>query len=81
MRGEDLRQGSMFSYISLEERIPADHPLRQAGKVPASSRQERYQNSSWRSASRSSSDLHGGRALNAQDLFLRGCEEIVPTGV
>jgi transposase len=29
MRGEDLRQGAMFSYISLEERIPADHPLRQ----------------------------------------------------
>lgn len=29
MRGEDRRQGSMFSYISLEQRIPADHPLRQ----------------------------------------------------
>lgn len=23
MRGEDLRQGAMFSYISLEERIPS----------------------------------------------------------
>jgi transposase len=29
MRGEDRRQGSMFSYISLEQRVPANHPLRQ----------------------------------------------------
>ena len=28
MRGSDREQGSMFSYVSLEERIPADHPLR-----------------------------------------------------
>ena len=28
MRGEDLNQGAMFSYISLETRIPKDHPLR-----------------------------------------------------
>ena len=28
MRGQDTQQASMFSYISLEERIPADHPLR-----------------------------------------------------
>ncbi len=28
MRGQDAQQASMFSYISLEERIPADHPLR-----------------------------------------------------
>lgn len=28
MRGEDLRQDELFSYGSLEERIPADHPLR-----------------------------------------------------
>ena len=28
MRGQDARQAAMFSYISLEERIPADHPLR-----------------------------------------------------
>ncbi len=28
MRGDDRKQGSMFSYKSLEERIPADHPLR-----------------------------------------------------
>lgn len=29
MRGEDRRQGSMFSYVSLEQRVPANHPLRQ----------------------------------------------------
>jgi transposase len=29
MRGEDRRQGEMFSYISLEQRVPANHPLRQ----------------------------------------------------
>ena len=29
MRGEDRRQGEMFSYISLEQRVPPSHPLRQ----------------------------------------------------
>src|SRR5215471_4594173 len=28
MRGADDEPGSMFSYISLEERVPSDHPLR-----------------------------------------------------
>jgi transposase len=28
MRGADGRQGAMFSYISPEQRVPADHPLR-----------------------------------------------------
>jgi len=28
MRGEDTRQSELFSYGSLEERIPAKHPLR-----------------------------------------------------
>ncbi len=28
MRGQDTQQAVMFSYVSLEERIPADHPLR-----------------------------------------------------
>ena len=28
MRGDDTHQGSMFSYRSLEDRIPSDHPLR-----------------------------------------------------
>src|SRR5215831_8554055 len=28
MRGADDRSGAMFSYVSLEERVPADHPLR-----------------------------------------------------
>ena len=28
MRGQDTKQGAMFSYITLERRIPADHPLR-----------------------------------------------------
>jgi transposase len=28
MRGADQQSGSMFSYVSLEERVPADHPLR-----------------------------------------------------
>lgn len=29
MRGEDQRQSAMFSYVSLEQRVPANHPLRQ----------------------------------------------------
>ena len=28
MRGADQQQGAMFSYVSLEKRVPADHPLR-----------------------------------------------------
>jgi transposase len=28
MRGDDLQQAAMFSYITLERRIPPDHPLR-----------------------------------------------------
>ena len=28
MRGQDSQQAAMFSYISPEERVPADHPLR-----------------------------------------------------
>ena len=28
MRGDDRHQGAMFSYISPEQRVPADHPLR-----------------------------------------------------
>ncbi len=28
MRGEDAQQGAIFSYLSPEQRVPADHPLR-----------------------------------------------------
>ena len=28
MRGEDERQDAMFSYLSPEQRVPAEHPLR-----------------------------------------------------
>src|SRR6266540_5429162 len=28
MRGDDRQPDSMFSYVSAEERVPADHPLR-----------------------------------------------------
>jgi transposase len=28
MRGDDQQQAGMFSYVSLEERVPQDHPLR-----------------------------------------------------
>jgi transposase len=28
MRGDDQHQGGMWSYISAEQRVPADHPLR-----------------------------------------------------
>jgi len=33
MRGNDQQQSGMFSYISLEERIPQDHPLRPIRKA------------------------------------------------
>ena len=28
MRGENCTQGQMFTYLSPEQRVPADHPLR-----------------------------------------------------
>jgi transposase len=28
MRGSDKRTGSLFSYVDLEDRVPAKHPLR-----------------------------------------------------
>jgi hypothetical protein len=28
MRGDDQQQSGMFSYVSLEEMVPQDHPLR-----------------------------------------------------
>lgn len=31
MRGRDDRSKGLFSYVRLEERIPADHPLRAIG--------------------------------------------------
>ena len=33
MRGADEQPGSMFSYISPEERVPADHPLRAVRRI------------------------------------------------
>jgi transposase len=33
MRGADERSGSMFSYVSLEERVPQDHPLRAIRRI------------------------------------------------
>lgn len=33
MRGADDQPGSMFSYVSLEERVPQDHPLRTIRRI------------------------------------------------
>jgi len=33
MRGDDNQQEGMFSYISPEKRVPADHPLRPIRKI------------------------------------------------
>jgi transposase len=33
MRGFDEQPGAMFSYVSLEERVPADHPLRAIRRI------------------------------------------------
>lgn len=32
MRGETSTQSELFSYVSLESRIPADHPIRKIRK-------------------------------------------------
>jgi transposase len=33
MRGADEQPGSMFSYVSLEDRVPTDHPLRAIRRI------------------------------------------------
>jgi len=33
MRGDDQQQSNVFSYVSLEDRVPADHPLRAIRKA------------------------------------------------
>ena len=33
MRGSDKTSGSLFSYVDLEDRIPAGHPLRQIRQI------------------------------------------------
>src|ERR1700751_4175995 len=33
MRGDERAQDGMFSYVSLEQRVPSDHPLREVRKV------------------------------------------------
>src|SRR5947207_15854094 len=33
MRGSDEKTGSLFSYVNLEERVPARHPLRKIKSV------------------------------------------------
>lgn len=33
MRGENVGQGAMWSYVSLEQRVPSDHPLRAMRKL------------------------------------------------
>ena len=33
MRGTDKISGSLFSYVDIEDRIPARHPLRQVKRI------------------------------------------------
>jgi transposase len=33
MRGDDQQQSGMFSYVSLEDRVPQEHPLRAVRKT------------------------------------------------
>ena len=33
MRGSDERTGSLFSFVDLEERVPAKHPLRKIRQI------------------------------------------------
>ena len=33
MRGNEQRQDAVFSYVSLEQRVPSDHPLRTIRKM------------------------------------------------
>jgi hypothetical protein len=35
MRGADVQQGGLFSHVSVESRIPANHPLRAVRTMPS----------------------------------------------
>lgn len=40
MRGADESQGSSFSYLTLEQRVPKDHPLRAMRRLMDTARGE-----------------------------------------
>lgn len=64
MRGEGQQQGAMFSYVTMEQRIPADHPIRRIrGMVDESLRQM--------DSSLSAMYARGGRPSIAPERLLR----------
>ena len=71
MRGRGDRSESLFSYVRLEERVPADHPLRPiralADEVLAG-RSDRFE------------DLYSGlnRPSIPPEMLLRGLSQAVP---
>ena len=42
MRGDELLQEEMFSYGSLSQRVPLDHPLRRIRGLADEAMQDRY---------------------------------------
>ena len=59
MRGDDEICGSLFSYIDLEDRVRADHPLRPIREIA---------NAALATQSRNNSIVSGCSRLNAQVL-------------
>ena len=47
MRGDDRQPGAMFSYLSPEQRVPADHPLRPIRQMVDEVLQELSPRSDW----------------------------------
>jgi hypothetical protein len=60
MRGQRERSGSLFSYVSIEERIPATHPLRRIWKLADQALDREHERLSWRSAVSAQSPPGGG---------------------
>lgn len=44
MRGETSKQAELFSYVSLESRIPADHPIRNIRKATVDINRQVFKN-------------------------------------
>ena len=42
MRGDDVQQQAMFSYLSPEARVPHDHPLRPIRKMVNQALEKRF---------------------------------------
>ena len=52
MRGDDEQSGHLFSYLSPEQRVPANHPLRTVRSMTDEAVPRQYSENRWRTCVR-----------------------------